>query len=323
MRVYLIPIGATGAVKNMDKTILNEVEKQVVEKYLKINDSLYENNKISLWGVIPGKRNTKTWSNFMSNDIVIFVPSKSSLIATEILATDQSKGLARELWGTNKDGKTWELIFFVRIIGRIKKDKRPFLTELGYPETDNLEANREITSKLNDKYQSIGDFLDQNLESYISYVSVSSDIDEEAIETVIPDNLSKAERLEHLKELANKALEDTSRKYITVDGRKIMRKSILVKLVKERDDNKCQSCGFTFKKKNGENYVEVAHMRGLAEGGPDHPDNMVALCPNCHKKLDMGDEDARNNVITNLRNNGFDLSVSKKGEPGKIEGKSK
>ena len=123
----------------------------------------------------------------------------------------------------------------------------------------------------------------------------------------MPSRLSKEERFEHLKELAQKALQDRSRDYVEVNGKRIKRKTILVAFVKERDNHTCKACGFTFKKKDGENYVEVAHIKPLSEGGPDDPENMVALCPNCHKKLDKGDERARNEVIEALRKNGVNV----------------
>lgn len=34
--------------------------------------------------------------------------------------------------------------------------------------------------------------------------------------------------------------------------------------------------------KNGFALLEVDHIKPLAEGGPDIPSNMIALCPNCH-----------------------------------------
>jgi 5-methylcytosine-specific restriction protein A len=67
------------------------------------------------------------------------------------------------------------------------------------------------------------------------------------------------------------------------------------------------ACGFTFKKRDGEFYVEVAHTKPLSQGGPDDPENMVALCPNCHKKLDKGDKEARNEVIEALKRNGVNI----------------
>ena len=306
--VYIMPIGSEDAVNHMNNTLLNKVDKQIIlEKGVTINEDLYEENKINVWGLIPGPQNTKQWQRFKPHDIIIFVPSKYNLIVTEILETTKSKDLANTLWGIDKNGQTWELIFFIKILGIIEKDKRSFLNELGYSEKDQLMGNRKITDRFIPKYQSVENFLSLNLEAVVSPESFSDDIATQAVENVLPSRLSKEERLEHLKELAQKALQDRSRDYVEVNGKRIKRKTILVAFVKERDNNTCEACGFTFKKKDGENYVEVAHIKPLSEGGPDDPENMVALCPNCHKKLDKGDEKARNEVIEALRKNGVNV----------------
>lgn len=39
---------------------------------------------------------------------------------------------------------------------------------------------------------------------------------------------------------------------------------------------------------DGLSYLEVHHVKPLAEGGPDTPDNTVAVCPNCHRELHLG-----------------------------------
>lgn len=44
----------------------------------------------------------------------------------------------------------------------------------------------------------------------------------------------------------------------------------------------CQSAA-PFKSKNGP-FLEVHHVFRLADGGPDHPGKVVALCPNCHRR---------------------------------------
>ncbi|WP_374046215.1 HNH endonuclease [Rhizobium favelukesii] len=40
-----------------------------------------------------------------------------------------------------------------------------------------------------------------------------------------------------------------------------------------------------FDREGGEPYLEVHHVRPLAEGGPDTADNAVGCCPNCHRQL--------------------------------------
>ena len=40
-----------------------------------------------------------------------------------------------------------------------------------------------------------------------------------------------------------------------------------------------------FSDKNGEPYLESHHVEWLSKGGEDSIDNVVALCPNCHRKM--------------------------------------
>lgn len=52
-------------------------------------------------------------------------------------------------------------------------------------------------------------------------------------------------------------------------------------------DGICQLCRTPapFNDKNGRPYLEAHHVIPLAEDGPDTLDNIVALCPNCHRKM--------------------------------------
>jgi len=52
----------------------------------------------------------------------------------------------------------------------------------------------------------------------------------------------------------------------------------------------CQGCQneAPFKTPDGNPYLEVHHVFRRADGGPDHPDTVIALCPNCHSKRHYG-----------------------------------
>jgi len=52
-------------------------------------------------------------------------------------------------------------------------------------------------------------------------------------------------------------------------------------------DGFCEACksAAPFFRAGGEPYLEVHHVRPLAEGGPDTVDNAIACCPNCHRRL--------------------------------------
>jgi 5-methylcytosine-specific restriction protein A len=57
--------------------------------------------------------------------------------------------------------------------------------------------------------------------------------------------------------------------------------------VLKRARGRCEACGTPapFKTLLGLDYLEVHHMKALAEGGSDRVQNAVALCPNCHRAL--------------------------------------
>lgn len=48
----------------------------------------------------------------------------------------------------------------------------------------------------------------------------------------------------------------------------------------------CEFCGSRapFLTKQNTPYLEPHHTTKLADDGPDHPDNVIALCPNCHRR---------------------------------------
>lgn len=53
----------------------------------------------------------------------------------------------------------------------------------------------------------------------------------------------------------------------------------------------CEKCGrdAPFKRKSdGTPYLEVHHMKRLADGGEDTIENTIAVCPNCHRELHFG-----------------------------------
>lgn len=63
--------------------------------------------------------------------------------------------------------------------------------------------------------------------------------------------------------------------------------------VLKRADGKCDLCGkpAPFQKLDNTPYLETHHIVYQQYSGPDHIYNLVALCPNCHKKIHNRQED--------------------------------
>ena len=61
--------------------------------------------------------------------------------------------------------------------------------------------------------------------------------------------------------------------------------------VLQQANGKCESCDqpAPFNGSDGQPFLEVHHVRQLADGGSDTVTNAVALCPNCHREAHYGE----------------------------------
>lgn len=64
------------------------------------------------------------------------------------------------------------------------------------------------------------------------------------------------------------------------------RAEAIKKYVLARANGICEGCEkpAPFRTSKGP-YLECHHLHRLADGGPDHPANVIALCPNCHREV--------------------------------------
>ena len=74
----------------------------------------------------------------------------------------------------------------------------------------------------------------------------------------------------------------------------------VVAWVLRNSDGICESCKkpAPFTKPDGDFYLEVHHLKRLADGGSDRVSNAISVCPNCHRELHYGGN--RDNVLNNL-----------------------
>jgi len=55
--------------------------------------------------------------------------------------------------------------------------------------------------------------------------------------------------------------------------------------VRQQANGRCEGCGGLAPfEKDGRPFLEVHHVKHLAQEGSDRPSNAVALCPNCHRR---------------------------------------
>ena len=103
--------------------------------------------------------------------------------------------------------------------------------------------------------------------------------------------LVKAKKM-NTTELEKKALRAVEiPKKTTTTSTQYVRNVFVSEFIKRQARGICQDCEQPapfVSKQNGEPFLETHHILTLADGGKDIIDNVVALCPNCHRKRHYG-----------------------------------
>lgn len=108
-------------------------------------------------------------------------------------------------------------------------------------------------------------------------------------------------KIKEIKKMSRKNLErlvkeknNVKTSYRTIKTTTYIRDPYIAEYAKLRADGFCQLCEekAPFYTKNNKPYLEAHHLKWLSKGGTDTIDNVVALCPNCHRKIhELNDKD--------------------------------
>jgi 5-methylcytosine-specific restriction protein A len=113
-----------------------------------------------------------------------------------------------------------------------------------------------------------------------------------ALEAENPDllpSLSKHTSLRDLRKLAETGSSDTVIPR-SIQSRVYYRSIAVKRYALARARGVCESCrqAAPFRTKQGEPYLEVHHLFRVADGGPDKPTGVAAICPTCHRRIHNG-----------------------------------
>ena len=99
--------------------------------------------------------------------------------------------------------------------------------------------------------------------------------------------------IEHRTEECLQAVISGKRDRRSITANVFARSAEVVKATKKRAGGICQYCGkpAPFTDQKGEPYLEVHHIEWLSRGGEDSTSNTVALCPNCHSRMHILDDE--------------------------------
>ncbi|QPC83549.1 HNH endonuclease [Phototrophicus methaneseepsis] len=120
-----------------------------------------------------------------------------------------------------------------------------------------------------------------------------SDFDYETSEDV--DEIYSSENYElSLEQLRLKAMNRGDSASTPLERKQVYYKrcNIIKQYALRRANGVCEGCGLSapFYTDKGNPFLEVHHIDRIADGGPDEIDAVVALCPNCHRKVHYGQD---------------------------------
>lgn len=104
-----------------------------------------------------------------------------------------------------------------------------------------------------------------------------------------------------LEELKQIALDDASSEQASIQEKrvKIRKRSEAIKTyARKRAEGVCEACEQPepFDARSGSS-LDVHHLYRLSDGGPDHPEHVAAICPNCHARIHRGRDGAKYNQV--------------------------
>lgn len=303
-RIFLAPRSNETAYKNY----MSSMQGKPLEDFLPFLSSdeaasLRGNERYFVWGCQPSLRSR--WEQMEFGDYVFFYAHGRFISVGTLRFKKFSEDLALSLWPkSDTSGEPWSCVFFVENVQEIDLPLTEFNDVTGYSlkalqgfmQISSENAVRNIVSKYGSTegfVASLTSGMDEKTLSEVVAIASKSSSDVTVEDKAKLDNLTRDRSPEEIEELVRRYAERQQGKtpeQVEKLSKSYRRNVGMVKILKEKYENKCQICGFTFKTSKGTYYSEAAHIIPISDAttGVDSPDNIWILCANHHKMLDRG-----------------------------------
>lgn len=104
------------------------------------------------------------------------------------------------------------------------------------------------------------------------------------------------------------AINHNSSEKVEINHKAYKRNNKSIALIKKLRGFKCQICEKSIQKKNGDYYVEAAHINPKKNNSSESQSNIILLCPNHHKEFDLGNTKVLNKTPEHIE---FSMNGSK------------
>jgi len=148
----------------------------------------------AVWGAVAGPSNIRNWETMEEGDYVMVYREGRIILAAEIAMKVRNANLARYFWREDRDGKTWEYIYFMVNDVAFDLDISKLNKYLGYEENYHPQGFMAIKQeKVNQLLTIYGDLI-----SLLQKLSVGSELEKielekkEIINGIIDEQIEKA-----------------------------------------------------------------------------------------------------------------------------------
>jgi len=164
--LFRMPIDIDHSLKTLQKGIRYEE----IEGFLN-KDQKAELNRLNLketircWGSLPGSSNRKNWALLEENDEILCYRNGKYIYLGIIGPKIVNKELAKYLWGEDKFGSTWELMYFFKKLHFLNLPIENINTQFGYKAGPVMGFNvisKQIANPFISKFGSILNFIKTN-----------------------------------------------------------------------------------------------------------------------------------------------------------------
>ena len=213
------------------------------------------------------KRKKANWKRFQNNLLYLNIKAEKELSLLFPIPLDEK--LYKKENSKRLTGQIGYSYYDISLAEKIIKDEL-------------IELNKSGTQKIEyEKLRNIYSFITEK-EFDLDFIN-SDEIEQQELINIFKREKSKSKIINDLLNLKESETET-----VYINNKTYKRDNKTIAQLKLLRDFKCQICETQIKKRNGEFYIEAAHIKPKHKKGCETPDNILILCPNHHKEFDYG-----------------------------------
>lgn len=177
-----------------NRRLVNDFGKFLNQKEVEKLNQYSRGRPYAVWGAVPGPSNIRNWETMEQGDYVMVYRRGKIILAAEIAMKVRNSELAKYFWKEDKNGSTWEYIYFMINDISFNIDMSKLNKYLGYMDTYHPQGFMAINQeKVDNLLSTYGDLF-----SLLERLSTGQELEEVEVEKkkvindIIGEHIEKA-----------------------------------------------------------------------------------------------------------------------------------